>query len=263
MERWLVPAPGGARQSIAKPSHPRSRHHGAQPQQRQRAGSAFVACPLCGRSFHTSQVEAHAAQCSPVPAMATAGTAATAAAADDPGASASDTGGRTGEAAAAAADQPKGDRSERSATIPSIFLSPRARAVALLPSVEHPTLPGQHTIPDFISEAEEAELLEFLDGPDTQPPWKPSTFNGRHFGRRWGVGTKLGCSGSTSVKSGAECFSSPLHEMPPLLVRLVERMRTSVEALRGFRPNEANAIDYRKHTEAPPITHSKCNHDGQ
>ena len=54
-----------------------------------------------------------------------------------------------------------------------------------------PSLPGHFLIPDFITEAEEAELLAFVDGGEATNPWRPSTFNGKHRGKRWGVEVDL------------------------------------------------------------------------
>ena len=80
----------------------------------------------------------------------------------------------------------------------SIFLSARARAERFLPQAEHPQLPGQFLVRDFVTPAEEAALLQLLDDRETEPPWKEATFNGPHRGRRWGVGTKLGCGGRSA-----------------------------------------------------------------
>ena len=49
-----------------------------------------------------------------------------------------------------------------------------------------------------------------------------------------------------SAAEQTECFTPPLHPLPALLVDLVRRMREKVSVLQGFRPNEANAIDYRR-----------------
>ena len=43
-----------------------------------------------------------------------------------------------------------------------------------------------------------ALFLQLLDDRETEPPWKEGTFNGPHRGRRWGVGTKLGCGGRSA-----------------------------------------------------------------
>ncbi len=49
---------------------------------------------------------------------------------------------------------------------------------ALCSSAAHAALPGQSLFHDFISNSEEAELLELLD--NEQPAWKNSNFNGAH-----------------------------------------------------------------------------------
>ena len=125
-------------------------------------------------------------------------------------------------------------------------LRPPPQSALMMMAHENPELPGLILVPDFISEEEEEGILAFLDSPHTQPPWKLSSFNGRHLGRRWGVGTKLGCAGGGSSLAGdTECFSPPTHPMPELLRPVIVRMRERVRALNEFRPNEANAIEYR------------------
>ena len=100
-------------------------------------------------------------------------------------------------------------------------------------------LPGHYLVPDFISEEEEAALLDFLDvGPEaSRNPWKPSRFNGSHRGKRWGV----------EVDLKYRTVRPPRHAMPPLVLAIAEKIRRCECAggvLRGFAPNEANAIDY-------------------
>lgn len=60
----------------------------------------------------------------------------------------------------------------------SAISSTRDAASCLHVPASHPTLVGEYVIHDFVSEAEEAALMELLD---TQAPaWKDSNFNGRH-----------------------------------------------------------------------------------
>lgn len=101
-----------------------------------------------------------------------------------------------------------------------------------------PSLPGHFLIPDFITEAEEAELLAFVDGGEATNPWRPSTFNGKHRGKRWGVEVDLRLREVRPAR----------RPMPRVLLALAERMRSEASgtcaALSEFRPNEANAIEY-------------------
>ena len=56
---------------------------------------------------------------------------------------------------------------------------------------------GLYIIYDFLSEEEEAELVNFLDSSDNPsacPPWKPSKFNGQCLSKAWGVKTEHGTS---------------------------------------------------------------------
>ena len=49
---------------------------------------------------------------------------------------------------------------------------------AVCSAAAHASLPGQFLFQDFISKAEEAELLDLVD--NHPPHWKNSTFNGTH-----------------------------------------------------------------------------------
>ena len=92
--------------------------------------------------------------------------------------------------------------------------------------------------PISITEAEEAELLAFVDGGEATNPWRPSTFNGKHRGKRWGVEVDLRLREVRPAR----------RPMPRVLLALAERMRSEASgtcaALSEFRPNEANAIEY-------------------
>jgi hypothetical protein len=97
-----------------------------------------------------------------------------------------------------------------------------------------PGLPGLHVFPDFLSEAEERELVRCLDDPALNPgaPWKPSTFNGAHIGRGWGV---------------ARRGTPPGPAIPSYLDFVLARMRGGdYLPTATFVPNGGNAIDYRK-----------------
>ena len=111
--------------------------------------------------------------------------------------------------------------------------------LATLKASEHGALKGQYTVPDFLSEAEEARLLDWLDDVDERDhPWVVRDFNGRARGKAWGVRTDL----------KRRAFADPLHAMPPIFTPLIRRARQLLpDHLKGaFFPNEANALDYRK-----------------
>jgi hypothetical protein len=54
-------------------------------------------------------------------------------------------------------------------------------------------IPGLFVFENFITEEEEAAILDELDrsNESNQLQWKPATFNGRHVGKRWGVHCNL------------------------------------------------------------------------
>ncbi len=98
-------------------------------------------------------------------------------------------------------------------------------------------LPGHFLLEDFLSEAEEAELLAAVES-DASPKWQASTLNGRSRGKAWGVQMSLGGRGSKgTVAPGTVPF-------PEWLGFLVQRVRARVHFLRGWSPNHVNAIWY-------------------
>lgn len=92
-------------------------------------------------------------------------------------------------------------------------------------------LPGHSVIQDFLSEQEEKNLLEYIDAGNR---WKFSEFNGPSYGQSWGVRTDL----------RKRTLLEPVREMPPIIIDLLDRIRQ--HAGESFKPNEANAIDYRR-----------------
>ena len=153
---------------------------------------------------------------------------------------------------------------------------------ALLRGAKNPTfgassgrLPGHFVVENFVTAAEETALVAFLDDARRSGAWKPSTFNGKHLGKKWGVEVDLK---RRTVTSGRR-------PMPPELLAIAARLRacaarnlastsdTSDEekkknasadggavgkdpgvclpraaslVVATFAPNEANAIDYRR-----------------
>ncbi|CAE8601923.1 unnamed protein product, partial [Polarella glacialis] len=97
-------------------------------------------------------------------------------------------------------------------------------------------------------EREEAELTAFLDSDEgIGHAWEFGSFNGPSHRKRWGVETDL----------KARAFKPPRWPMPSIFAPIVERMRAVVAStapsgqmaklsMMEFRPNEANAIDYRR-----------------
>mmetsp|Transcript_25939 Transcript_25939/g.38421 ORF Transcript_25939/g.38421 Transcript_25939/m.38421 type:complete len:334 (+) Transcript_25939:165-1166(+) len=99
-------------------------------------------------------------------------------------------------------------------------------------------LPGLVILEDFISPQEEGELIALLDGKskmDKFLPWTQSRFNGKHFGKRWGVHCSL-----KDRKVYPE--ENPL---PQTIANIIHRI-SALRMMNGCNPNEANAIDYRR-----------------
>ena len=110
----------------------------------------------------------------------------------------------------------------------------RSCAVAREPAPPPPAPSGHATYEGFVSAAEEAALVAALDA--MAPPWKPGTFNGPAHRKKWGVQTDL----------ARRRFEPPATPMPDEFRPLVDRMRAQCAELADFRPNEANALDYRR-----------------
>lgn len=105
----------------------------------------------------------------------------------------------------------------------------------------HEPIPGLLLFEDFITMEEECRIMAELDSIE-QLPWKRSSFNGQHHGKRWGVHCNL----------RERKVTPPDNPLPPCLTDLViPRLMRQIEALTissitaaPWNPNEANAIDY-------------------
>jgi alkylated DNA repair dioxygenase AlkB len=108
----------------------------------------------------------------------------------------------------------------------------------------HPSLEGHVVFEDFVSEEEEAAILQWLgrpgDGPTEQcePAWRHRNSNGPAYGKRWGV----------LVDLRARTHALPQHAMPRALRPIVDRIRARATRLVGreWLATEANAIEYRR-----------------
>ncbi|GLI65259.1 hypothetical protein VaNZ11_008748, partial [Volvox africanus] len=110
-------------------------------------------------------------------------------------------------------------------------------------AVPNPFLEGQYIVTEFITVAEEMELLALCDDPVLKPAWSPwigQTYSNataqKTRGKRWGVLPDYHRRGVAPQE----------HPLPPLLQLLAKRMREHIGILQMFQPNEANAIDYRR-----------------
>jgi alkylated DNA repair dioxygenase AlkB len=104
-------------------------------------------------------------------------------------------------------------------------------------------LQGLFLYEDFLTKNEESEILRQLD--DTGHggyglSWKPATFNGRHFGQRWGVHCDLRSRQVLPAERPLPPFCAEI------IVSKLSTLTTQKRNLQGFIPNEMNAIDYRK-----------------
>lgn len=102
-------------------------------------------------------------------------------------------------------------------------------------------IPGLFLFEDFITEDDEAKIIAELDGTDMVYaseflPWKAATFNGAHYGKRWGVH----CNLRDRRVGEAE------NPLPHFVQQIVLPKLAHLPAMKGCVPNEANAIEYRK-----------------
>jgi alkylated DNA repair protein alkB family protein 4 len=153
---------------------------------------------------------------------------------------------------------------------PSVSLSSYANSLLVgEPSTGSPDVllpPGLFLYEEFVTEEEEQRILEQLDAgrrrrdaPDSDNdreryedvvafqeldeadndvvPWKATTFNGTHLGMRWGVHCQL-----------KERRVMPAdRDLPEVLKTIVMPRLLKLKPMNGCHPNEANAIDYRRH----------------
>lgn len=98
-------------------------------------------------------------------------------------------------------------------------------------------LPGLFLLDNFITEDEEHIIVKHLDSSEqSQTDWKHATFNGRHFGKRWGVHCNL-----RDRRVYPE--EAPL---PSFIIDLIIPKLEKLEFMKGSIPNEANAISYER-----------------
>lgn len=103
-------------------------------------------------------------------------------------------------------------------------------------------IPGLFLFEEFITEEEEREIMAQLDGESDSHrheflPWNTCHFNGTHDGKRWGVHCNL----------RDRKVSAPENPLPDFVQRLLIPKLKTLPQMMGCIPNEANAIDYRRH----------------
>ena len=205
-------------------------------------GSALVACPVCGRSVAVVVADAHALAGD----GARKGERARRASARERRDVVEDYRGRRAHTGARATgyvptNELAGGWIERASALPTVprvggggdafaRLRDGARLAAKV------KMSGHFLIENFIDEEEERRIVEFLDG-DVTRPWKDSSFNGAHEGKKYGVEANL-------LKRTVGPAVAPI---PKILRELViAKFATAHETLKRFTPNECNAISYRK-----------------
>jgi alkylated DNA repair dioxygenase AlkB len=118
-------------------------------------------------------------------------------------------------------------------------------------------VPGLYVIENFISEEEEQQIINELDGKsnvETFLPWKDSNFNGRHQYKRWGVHCDLRSRRVSEAENPLPDFMNTI--LVPKLLQLLRTLRRKqhikpysriVSNDGSWIPNEANAINYQRH----------------
>ncbi|KAL7559689.1 hypothetical protein ACA910_002397 [Epithemia clementina (nom. ined.)] len=188
-------------------------------------GSSYGSCPLCERSFSWHNLEQHASTCQGKEGGSS-----------DKGTTKIDN----------ASDQFALDESD-------VSTNSAGQQVNSVQVTDEP-IPGLFVYEDFITEEEEALILEELDGKPTSVnldscnddktthsekqhlPWKLAKFNGVHYGKRWGVHCNL----------RDRMVSEPENPLPDFLQQIILPRLQRLKPMSGCIPNEANAIDYRR-----------------
>lgn len=103
-------------------------------------------------------------------------------------------------------------------------------------AVKHPELPGHYLVHDFVSEAEQRDILAALDA-SKAPAWHEHDFNGPAFRQAWGVQPDL----------KARVIRPARYPMPDFLRVCLDRFAEVLPSVLGrFKPSEANALDYHR-----------------
>jgi len=202
---------------------------------RSATGSSLGECPLCRRSFALALLSNHAARCTgpiaaPPAKRARAAEASPAPAAFPPPAAATQP-----SALSALRWKPDCEVAQRYGSHTGRGGS-RDVSAGAAPGVVHRTcgLQGHLVVEDFLSEAEEEELIQHVEAPS--PSWATQRHNGLHMGKQWGVRNLYG-QGIVLPPLASAPF-------PDWLAPFVERIRAQLPALSRFAPNEVNAIWY-------------------
>jgi alkylated DNA repair dioxygenase AlkB len=209
-------------------------------------GSRFGICPLCQGSFPSYQLERHASDCTGVvsPSPTTAPTS------RNNRTLVAYTASVTPSATPVSADPhistsivPTENVTSKASAV-NIFtksLGARIMSSKILAPTSEP-LPGLFLYEEFISEEEELQILNELDGKDPSYvadflPWKASNFNGSHLGKRWGVHCNL---------RERRVDPDPEHPLPHFVQDIILPKLQHLPPMNGCVPNEANAIDYQR-----------------
>ena len=186
------------------------------------SGSRFGRCPLCGAAFPWHTLESHAANC-----LGNEGgeeKAVMKTTSSDSSSLVASSSARSAGPQLLSSSSFLGKRKTETQT----FKEPTVR-----PTCE--PIPGLYVYENFITQAEEEELLHGLDIVD-HLPWKPARFNGKNLGKRWGVHCNL----------RDRRVDAPEHPLPECLKKIVLPKLVALTPMNGCVPNEANAIDYYK-----------------
>jgi len=217
-------------------------------------GSAFGECPVCGRRRPLSGLAAHVEACLAEPerkrrrpeprAEPRAKAAAAGGFGRRTGGVTRGAGGITGRREVAVEWAPDDSGGEGGGGGRMESWPPRAGPPPLEARVVVPDgrLEGLYVVEGFVNPEEEEALLALLDADSARNPWRPSTFNGSHAGKAYGVRSDL----------QARRVRAALHAVPAWGRGLARRMRrlgrsvagTPLECMAQFRPNDCNAIEY-------------------
>lgn len=238
----------------------RAKTSSTQQASQRRNKSRFVPCPLCSQSFSFHVIEAHASACDGVKNNWKHGTVDVENKSSSSGfGSVPDCTASKGPSIAKKAstvlvhdNSSSGDHSPGHEQHPNSSKQDDAKLqwASMIKSVQgNCSVPGLFLFEEFITEEEEHELINHLDGIDRKhhnnkqsflPPWKPSTFNGRHMGKRWGVHCSLK---DRKVYPAENPLPQPIQN---IIQKITNHPRMKHSIMKGCTPNEANAIDYRR-----------------
>ena len=185
--------------------------------------SRFTTCPICTQNIVMSTANAHVMRCLATQSNSSVANVAT----------------LSSTSSSTSSSTPYNNPSLSKTKTINILMESAKKLRSGRKFLGHQQLPGLHLFENFISLDEEKELIRQIE--ESQPPFKLSHWNGKHWNKEWG--TEIRFVGAKHT--GAIDDATQSKHLPQFLQKVLQRF-TSGEYLptAAFQPNNCNAIKY-------------------